>query len=174
MRPAMSGAARSARAMFVSGPTGTSQTSSSVRHVSTMKPTASVPSSGVVGAGRSAPSRPLSPWTNAAALRFCDEWTGAAGVNRDVETQQVAHHEGVVGGALERRIARDGGDADELHVVGGGHDRHRVVVAGVAVEQHTCLHGPSMPSPVLDPRSDERSDGIRAVGSSLGWVFGLR
>ena len=107
-------------------------------------------------------------------VRLGDEWTGAAGVHRNVETEQVAHHEGVVRGALERGIAGDGGDADEVRVVGGGHDRHRVVVAGVAVEQHTCLHGPSMSSPVLHPRSDERSGAYSGGWLIAGGGCGLR
>ena len=64
---ARSGAARSARARLVSGPTPTSHVPGCCRQVSTMNVTASVPSSGRVGAGRSAPSSPLAPCTNGAA-----------------------------------------------------------------------------------------------------------
>ena len=71
MRPAMSGAARSASAMFVSGPTGTSHRPSVALHVSMMNPIASAESAGRDGSGRSAPSRPLSPWT------FCAWRAGA-------------------------------------------------------------------------------------------------
>ena len=63
IRSTRSGARRSARAMLVSGPVGTSQTPSRARAVSTMKATASSPASVRTGSGRSAPSRPLSPWT---------------------------------------------------------------------------------------------------------------
>ena len=63
MRAARSGAARSASAMLVSGPVGTSHTPSWARHVSMMKPTASWLSAGRLGSGRSAPSIPLTPCT---------------------------------------------------------------------------------------------------------------
>ena len=63
MRLAMSGAMRNAMAMLVSGPVGTNHAPSLARTVSMMKPTASVPSTVLVGAGRSAPSNPLSPCT---------------------------------------------------------------------------------------------------------------
>ena len=74
----------SARAMLVSGPTGTSQIPSVGRHVSTMKRTASVPSSGVVGAGRSAPSSPRLAVDervrsgSATSGRSLPEWTGTS------------------------------------------------------------------------------------------------
>ncbi len=70
--------------MLVWGPTGTSQIPSVARQVSTMKVTASVPSRGVVGVGRSAPSSPDSPWTNGAKWvgstsgRSLPEWTGTS------------------------------------------------------------------------------------------------
>ena len=59
----------------MSGPTPTSHVPGRRRHVSTMKPTASVPSSGGVGCGRSAPSSPLSPCT-------CVPWRGSSSSGR--------------------------------------------------------------------------------------------
>ena len=135
IRSTRSGAARSASAMLVSGPVGTSHVPSVARHVSMMNPTASVLSSGRVGAGRSAPSRPLSPCTNVAASggaisgRAAPECTGA------VEAEQVAHHACVVRGALERSVAGHRGDAHELGCVVGDDDRDDVVVSGIAVEE---------------------------------------
>ena len=133
-RPARSGAACSARAMLVCGPTGTSQIPSVARQVSTMKATASVPSRGVVGVGRSAPSSPDSPWTNGAKWVGSTSGRSLPGVDRHVDPEQVAHHERVPGGPLERRIPGDGGDADQVGEAGGGDDRHGVVVARIAVE----------------------------------------
>ena len=41
---------------------------------------------------------------------------------------------GVVGRPVERGVAGHRGDAEEFRVTGRGHDRHDIVVAGVAVE----------------------------------------
>jgi hypothetical protein len=141
MRPAMSGAARRASAMFVSGPTGTSQRPSTVRHCSTMNATASVPSSGVVGSGSSAPVEAGLAVDVLAELRLGDQRPFAAGVDGDVDGEQVAHDPGVVGRALERGVAGHRGDADEFGVAGSGDDRHRVVVPRIAVEQHPRSFG---------------------------------
>ena len=130
--------------MFVSGPTGTSQTSSMLRHVSTMKLTASVPSSGVLGAGRSAPSRPLSPWTNAAAWGSDTSGRGLPACTGTSMPSRSRDHQRVVGGAIERGVARDRGDPHEFGMSRSRHDRQRVVVTGIAVEQHTWRHPPSM------------------------------
>ena len=62
-RDAMSGAERSASAMLVSGPVGTSHTPSLLRTVSMMNPIASRLAGGPDGGGSCAPSSPLSPWT---------------------------------------------------------------------------------------------------------------
>jgi len=69
-------------------------------------------------------------------VRLGDERAGAPRVNRDIEPEKITHHAGVVGGALEGCVAGDRGDPDQLCVTGGRHDRHRIVVAGVAVEEN--------------------------------------
>ena len=61
MREPRSGAARSANAIFVSGPIGTNHTPSVALHVSIMKSTASSLSGPRDGSGKSAPSSPLFP-----------------------------------------------------------------------------------------------------------------
>ena len=133
-RACRSGAVRSASAMFVSGPTATSHVPSLARQVSMMKPTASVPSASRVGAGKSAPSRPLAPWTkpawrgSATSGRSAPEWTSTSSPSKSrIDT-------GVVGRPFERCVAGDGRDAEQVGVAGGDDDRHRVVVAGIAVE----------------------------------------
>ncbi len=113
----------------------------SSRQVSTMNRTASVPSSGVVGAGRSAPSSPLSPCTNAPNLGSAIERPVASRVDGHVDAEQVAHHQRVVGRPFQRRVAGDRRDADQVGVAGRGDDGDGVVVARVAVEQDRGCRG---------------------------------
>ena len=105
-----------------------------------MKPTASSLSAPRAGSGRSAPSSPLSPCTNGGGVRFGEQRADGTGVHRRAQPEQVAHHAGVVGRAVEGRVAGHRRDAHQLGVVGGGDDRHHVVVAGVAVEQDPDGH----------------------------------
>src|SRR3954464_2860719 len=91
-REAMSGAARNASAMLVSGPVGTSHTPSCARTVSMMNPTASRLAGGPDGAGNSAPSRPLSPCTypalscGASNGRLAPAWTATSMPSRSRST----------------------------------------------------------------------------------------
>ncbi len=75
-----------------------------------------------------------------AVVRRRQERAIAPGVHRDVEPEEVSHHEGVAGRPLQWGISGDRRDADQVGVTGGGDDRHRVVVAGVAVEQDPRSH----------------------------------
>ena len=87
-----------------------------------------------MGAGRSAPSSPDSPCTKRREVGGFDQRAIAAGVDGHVNAEQVAHDERVPGGPFERRIPGDRGDADEVGESSGRDDRHRVVVARIAVE----------------------------------------
>ena len=57
-----------------------------------------------------------------------------APVNRDVEVRDLGHGERVAGRVVDRDVAVDGGDTQELAVAGRGEDRERVIDAGIAVE----------------------------------------
>ena len=100
-----------------------------------MNPTASSLSAPRFGAGRSAPSSPLSPWTKSAGCGSASSGRIAPGVHRRRQVEQIAHHERVVGGPVERCVARHRRDPDQVGELGGHEDGDGVVVAGVAVEQ---------------------------------------
>ena len=67
-------------------------------------------------------------------LRLGDERPFGSGMDLDVEPEQLPHDPGVVRGPFERCVAGNGRDAEQVGVAGSDDDRHRVVVAGVAVE----------------------------------------
>ena len=68
--------------------------------------------------------------------RFGEQRPLGAGVDGDVDPEELAHDQGVVRRAVEGRVARHCRDAEQLAVAGGDDDRDRVVVPGVAVEDH--------------------------------------
>ena len=74
-------------------------------------------------------------------LRFGDQRPFGAGVHGGVELHRVAHHAGVVRGALERGVPRHRRDAQQVGRVGGEHDRDRIVVAWIAVEHDAATAG---------------------------------
>ena len=120
--------------MFVHGPTGTSQQPSWARTVSMMKPTASV------GRHRARHGRQLGAVHAALAVDVLgvqhggQQRPGRARVDGRVDAEQLGHHQRVGGGAGQRGVAVHRGDAEQVGVAGGDDDGHRVVVAGVAVE----------------------------------------
>ena len=71
----------------------------------------------------------------------------AAGVDRDLlPPDPLQHTAGIAPGVLQRLVARDHGDTQQLQpgVVRRQHDRHRVVMSGIAVQNdflsvHACL-----------------------------------
>ena len=65
-RDASDGSRRSAVATFVSGPTAMTCRSVTDRESSMITSTAWASTSGIVGSGRSGPSRPVAPWTSGA------------------------------------------------------------------------------------------------------------
>ena len=132
--------------MFVSGPVGTSVIGSSeARIVSAMKSTACCATGSVVGAGSAGPSMPLSPWTYSATNGSRQSGRGRADGDRHVgAADELEQLQRVDRRLLERLVAVDGRDADELDLRAREREqeRDRVVVAGVAVEED--LHGPSI------------------------------
>ncbi len=79
--------------------------------------------------GRSAPSSPRLAVDERCEVGRFDQRPIAAGVDRHVDPEQVAHDERVPGGPFERCIPGDRGDADQVGEAGGDDDRDRVVVA---------------------------------------------
>ena len=134
IRDAMSGADRSARAMLVSGPVGTSHTPSLLRTVSMMNPTASRLAGGPDGGGRSRAVEPALAVDVSGVTRWGDQWPVGAGVHRHVDAEQIADDDRVLRRRLQWRVAGDGGDAEQVGVAGGDDQCDGVVVAGVAVE----------------------------------------
>ena len=107
-----------------------------------------------------------------------------AGVNGDVDAQELAHDQRVVGRAVERRVAGHGGDAEQLAVPGRDDDGDRVVVTRVAVEDHrhhdltlSSLNARRRRAPTTDSRQDARhggSPGCKLEGTSSvprGWLM---
>jgi hypothetical protein len=73
---------------------------------------------------------------------------GQTGEHRDVgPADEVEHTQRVVGGHVQRGVAVDGGDADQvqIRVQRGEHDGDRVVGAGVHVQDHLASHALSLP-----------------------------
>ncbi len=131
--------------MFVSGPVGTSVTGSADSHD---RPGDEV--DGVLGngLGRSAAGRdgPVHPALAVDVLGderlAADRPVGAGGDGNVRAAGELEQLQRVDGRLLERLVAVDGGDADELDLRAGQgeQERDRVVVAGVAVEED--LHAP--------------------------------
>jgi hypothetical protein len=71
----------------------------------------------------------------AGELGFADERSGCSRVDWYVDTQEVAHDERIVRGAVKWGVAGNCGDSDETGVSGGNHDGNGVIVAWVAVEE---------------------------------------
>ena len=163
MRSARSGAARRARARLVSGPTPTSHTPSVRAAGVDDEP------DGVGAVERAGRCRQVGAVEAAGAVhhrrrvRRLEQRPRGAGVHRHVDAEQVAHDPGVVGRAVERGVAGDRRDAEQVGVAGGDDDRHRVVVAGIAVEDQRDGHGapprePSSPRAIGHRRGDRASD----------------
>ena len=134
MRAAMSGAERSARAMLVSGPVGTSHTPSWLRTVSMMKPDR-------IAAGRRARRRrQVGAVEPALAVHVTgvtwrgDQWSMGTGMHGDVDAEQIADDDGVLRRRFQRCVAGDRGDAEQVGVAGGDDHGDGVVVARVAIE----------------------------------------
>ena len=151
MRPARSGAARRARARLVSGPTPTSQMPSraaarvddeadgvgAVERAGRVREVGAVEAAGAVDHRRRVRRLDQRP-------RRRRECTGTSTPSSSRMTQ------GVVGGAVERGVAGDGRDAEQLGVPGGDDDGDGVVVAGIAVEDDRDRHGVRLPpAPVV-------------------------
>ena len=134
--------------MFVSGPVGTSVIGSSdARIVSAMKSTACRGSGSVVGAGSDGPVHPALAVDVLRDERLAPERPRSAGGDGDVgAARELEQLQRVDRRLLERLVAVDGGDADELDLRAREREqeRDRVVVAGVAVEQD--LHARSISS----------------------------
>jgi hypothetical protein len=134
-REAMSGAARRARAMLVSGPVGTNHTPSFPRTVSMMKPTASRLAGGPDGSGKLGAVEPALAVHVAGGELRSDQRPAGAGVDGDVDAQQVAQHDCIPGRRLERCVAGNGGDPEQIRVAGGNDQRDGVVVTWIAIEE---------------------------------------
>ena len=94
-------------------------------------------------AGSAGPSRPVSPWTLAANRRAGGP--GAVGSGRDGTSARPASsstRKRIRGRLLERLVAGDGRDAEQLDLGAGEREqeRDRVVVAGVAVDDDRRAH----------------------------------
>ena len=134
----MRGRARRRSATFVSGPVATSVTGRPAPATSASV-SASAPSGrgAAAGSGRSAPSRPLSPWNSTGVQVSRRSARSAPARHRDVvpaeqgqDAQRVARRVG------QRRVAADGRDPQQLQLRAreGERDRQGVVVARVAVQ----------------------------------------
>ena len=133
-----SGCRASSSAMFVSGPVGTSVRRPSRARISRARKSTAC-------SGRSAPARGGQVGAVEAALAvhvrgdraLAHERPVGAAVDRDVAAAgELEHAQGVRGRLLDRLVAADGRDADELELGRGEREqeRDRVVVAGIAVE----------------------------------------
>ncbi len=65
-----------------------------------------------------------------------------AGRDRHVQPRQRADRQRIARGVLQRCVAMDCRDRDQIKMPGGIEDGHRVIMAGIAVDQHS-LHRPS-------------------------------
>ena len=90
-------------------------------------------------------------------LGFADKRCGRSGVNWYVDAEEVAHHERIVCGAVEWRVAGNRGDPDEVGVPGGDHDGNGIIVAWIAVEEDRGA------SPGGGSLRHDAEHGIRAV-----------
>ena len=157
--------------MLVSGPTGTSQIPSVSAAGVDDEP------DGVGAVERRRRRRKVGAVEPALAvdergeLRLGDERPLAARVHRHVDAEQVAHHERVVGRAIERRVPGDRGDPDQFRVPRRRHDGDGVVVAGVAVEQDRGPRGERLEVPwsstVMTPSMTARRAGCHGVRGSI-------
>ncbi len=129
--------------MLVSGPTATTHAPSRRRQVSTMNSTASRPSSGPRRRGQVGAVEAALAVDHRGRSRLGQQRSLGAGVDGDVDPQELAHDQRVVGRAVERRVAGHGGDAEQLAVPGRDDDGDRVVVTRVAVEDHRH-HDPTL------------------------------
>ncbi len=150
MRFAMSGAGASASAMLVSGPDGTSHMSSTLRHASMMKLTASGAVERVVGAQGRGPSRRFSVHgieVRSAVARVRSAVVDPREAGLHVDADQVAQRPAHRGrGRAEACVAGDRGDADEFGATRrSDDDRDRAVVPGRTRARHAraSIH-PSM------------------------------
>ena len=73
-------------------------------------------------------------------VQLGDQRASRPAVHGHVGTEQLTDGEGVVGGALERGVAGDGRDAEQLGVARRDDDGDGVVVPRVAVEDHRHRH----------------------------------
>ncbi len=140
-RSRTSGCRSSMSATFVSGAVGTSTTPGSIR--SARKSAACWSTGCADGSGSSGPSRPLSPWTCAAVRSVAPQRRVGARRDRDVAASgDLERDERVAGRLVERLVAGDGRDADQLDLGRREReqDRDRVVVAGVAVDDDRRAH----------------------------------
>ncbi len=87
-----------------------------------------------VGLGQVGAVQPTLAVDEAGEPGRCDERPSSAGMHAAAEVEQIAHDTGVVGRTVERRVAGHRGDADQIGVAVGDHDRDHVVVTGIAVE----------------------------------------
>ena len=131
---AMSGADRSARAMLVIGPVGTSHTPSLLRTVSMMKATAS-PTGRRPGRRRKLCAVESALTVHVSGVtRLGNERSARARMHRYVDAEQIANHDGVVRRRFQRCVARDGGDAEQVGMASRDDHRDGVVMPRVAVE----------------------------------------
>ena len=175
-----SGASASSSATFVSGPVGTSVTAPSrARIASAMKLTACSAARRPRGGGSSGPSSPLSPWTCAATDGGAHERPLGAGRDRHVAaTGELEHAQRVRRRLVERLVAGDGRDAEQLELGRGEREqeRDRVVVAGVAVEddRRRCSAATSSTSARARERALRAERGGRAGAGGAGAAQRLR
>jgi hypothetical protein len=106
---------------------------------------------GVLGVDLAGVTRVLRPIEAGAAMdelgRFelAVEWGGAAGMNLDLEAEQLSHYQGISGGEFQWDVPSYGRDALKLTGRPRKCDRQGVVMAGIAVENDagaTCAHAP--------------------------------
>src|SRR2546429_693215 len=183
IRPAMRGSFRRARAMLVNGPVGTSVTPSVRMTVTMMKSTACMFTGLVAGTGRSGASHTVLPWISRAwrgaraiqprlavdlrgVARRADQ--GMRGPLRDrnaCEPGEFHDLQRVGGDLVDALVSRDGGDAQHVETLRRQQNRHGVVVAGIAIEDHLLCH---ITPPVVCGRSMPRRGGAREAGCLLG------
>ena len=173
-----SGSSASSRAMFVSGPVGTS-----VELPLALSDPLGDEGDGVLVDGVHGRRRQLGPVEAALAVDVRrdraaahERPVGARGDRNIAATGELEHLERVRGRLLERLVAGDRRDADELELRRGEREqeRDRVVVAGVAVEddrrrRHMCLQ-PGSSSFAVRKRAlrAERGGGEGAGGAGAG------
>ena len=65
-----------------------------------------------------------------------DQGRGAASCHGHVQPGQVHHAARVERGPLHIDVPADGGDAEQVEMPGGEENRHRIVVPGIAIQDH--------------------------------------